>query len=89
MAYAFGLGLAMPLMTIATLDLYPRMRGLAASLITFVQMLVFYLMSGVIAPLAFRSAARLATVELPASCCRSGAGHSPPPRRRKRPPERT
>jgi DHA1 family bicyclomycin/chloramphenicol resistance-like MFS transporter len=63
-AYAFGLGLAMPLMSIATLDIYPRMRGLAASLITFVQMLVFSLMSGVIAPLAFGSAARLAGVVL-------------------------
>jgi DHA1 family bicyclomycin/chloramphenicol resistance-like MFS transporter len=64
MAYAFGLGLAMPLMSIATLDLYPRMRGLAASLITFVQMLVFSLMSGVVAPLVFGSAASLAGVVL-------------------------
>jgi DHA1 family bicyclomycin/chloramphenicol resistance-like MFS transporter len=64
MAYSFGLGLTMPIMSIATLDLFPRMRGLAASLISFVQMLVFSLISGVIAPLAFGSAARLAAVVL-------------------------
>lgn len=64
MGYSFGLGLTMPLMTIATLDHYPHMRGLAASLITFMQMLIFSLMSGVIAPLAFGSAARLALVVL-------------------------
>ena len=64
MGYAFGLGLAMPLMSIATLDQYPAMRGLAASLITFMQMLVFSLMSGVVAPLAFGSAAKLAGVVL-------------------------
>ena len=64
MGYAFGLGLAMPLMSIATLDLYPAMRGLAASLITFMQMLVFSIMSGVVATLAFGSAARLAAIVL-------------------------
>jgi len=62
MGYAFGLGLALPLMTLATLDLYPEMRGLAASLVTFVQMLGFSLMSGVVAPLVFDSAAKLAAV---------------------------
>jgi DHA1 family bicyclomycin/chloramphenicol resistance-like MFS transporter len=64
MGYAFGLGLTMPLMSIATMDRYPAMRGLAASLITFVQMLVFSLMSGVVAPLVFGSAEQLAAVEL-------------------------
>lgn len=67
MLHAFGLGLAMPAMTIATLDLIPDVRGLAASLITFTQMLVFSLMSGVVAPLAFGSAAGLAGVV--ACCC--------------------
>lgn len=64
MTYAFGLGLTMPLMSLLTLDMYPRMRGLAASLITFMQMLVFSLMSGVVAPLAFGSASGLAIVVL-------------------------
>jgi MFS transporter, DHA1 family, multidrug resistance protein len=67
MVYPFGLGLGMPVMSIATLDLIPGMRGLAASLITFVQMLVFSLMSGVIAPLVFGTAAGLAGVV--ACCC--------------------
>lgn len=62
--YAFGVGLSMPIMSLATLDLFPKMRGLAASLVTFVQMLVFSLMSGVIAPLVFDSALHLAVVEL-------------------------
>ena len=66
MLYAFGLGLSMPVMTLATLDLIPGMRGLAASLVTFVQMLVFSLISGVIAPLVFESALGLAGV---VSCC--------------------
>lgn len=67
MVYAFGLGLSMPVMSIATLDLIPGMRGLAASLVTFVQMLVFSLISGVIAPLVFDSAAALAGVV--SYCC--------------------
>lgn len=62
MVYALGLGLSMPLMSLATLDQFPAMRGLAASLITFVQMLVFSLISGVVAPLTFGSPARLAAV---------------------------
>lgn len=40
------------------------MRGLAASLITFMQMLVLSTMSGVVAPLAFGSASGLAIVVL-------------------------
>jgi DHA1 family bicyclomycin/chloramphenicol resistance-like MFS transporter len=67
MVYAFGLGLTMPVMTIATLDLFPQMRGLAASLITFTQMLVFSLISGVVAPLAYASAAGIAAVVV--ACC--------------------
>jgi DHA1 family bicyclomycin/chloramphenicol resistance-like MFS transporter len=72
MTYAFGLGLSMPLMSIATLDMYPKMRGLAASLITFMQMLVFSLMSGVVAPLAFGSASLLAIVVLAAFVLAAG-----------------
>jgi DHA1 family bicyclomycin/chloramphenicol resistance-like MFS transporter len=64
MLYAFGVGLTMPVMSLATLDRFPAMRGLAASLVTFVQMLIFSLMSGVVAPLVFDSAAHLAAVEL-------------------------
>lgn len=60
MLYTFGLGLAMPAMNLLTLDLFPHMRGLAASLLSFLQMLIFSLVSGVVAPLLFDSAFKLA-----------------------------
>jgi DHA1 family bicyclomycin/chloramphenicol resistance-like MFS transporter len=60
MLYAFGMSLALPGMTMSTLDIFPQMRGLAASLQNFVQMLVFALVSGFVAPLLFDSAFKLA-----------------------------
>jgi DHA1 family bicyclomycin/chloramphenicol resistance-like MFS transporter len=60
MLYTFGLGIAMPTMNVMVIDLFPKMRGLAASLLTFVQMLIFSLVSGIIAPLLFGSARFLA-----------------------------
>jgi DHA1 family bicyclomycin/chloramphenicol resistance-like MFS transporter len=59
-AYTFGLALALPPMTILTLELYPQMRGLAASLQNFVQMLIFALVSAFVAPMLFNSAFLLA-----------------------------
>lgn len=78
MLYTFGLGLAMPAMSLMTLDLFPRMRGLAASLMSFLQMLIFSLVSGVIAPLLFDSAIKLAAgvlagFALSAACWAIGA----------------
>jgi len=58
--YAFGMSLALPGMTMSTLDIFPQMRGLAASLQNFVQMLLFALVSGFVAPLLFDSAFKLA-----------------------------
>ena len=58
--YAFGMSLALPGMTMSTLDIFPRMRGLAASLQNFVQMVLFALVSGFVAPLLFDSAFKLA-----------------------------
>ncbi|HJV82188.1 multidrug effflux MFS transporter [Noviherbaspirillum sp.] len=60
MLYTFGLGLTMPVMSLMALDLFPRTRGLAASLMSFVQMLIFSLVSGVVAPMLFDSAIQLA-----------------------------
>ncbi|WP_246860548.1 multidrug effflux MFS transporter [Noviherbaspirillum sp. UKPF54] len=60
MLYTFGLGLTMPVMSLMTLDLFPKVRGMAASLVSFVQMLIFSLVSGVIAPMLFDSAVKLA-----------------------------
>ncbi|MES2934801.1 MAG: multidrug effflux MFS transporter [Pseudomonadota bacterium] len=60
MLYTFGLSIAIPAMTLSALDLFPDNRGLAASLQSFVQMLVFALVSGVVAPVLFESAFKLA-----------------------------
>jgi DHA1 family bicyclomycin/chloramphenicol resistance-like MFS transporter len=60
MLYAFGMALALPGMVLQTLGLFPRVRGLAASLQNFVQMLIFALVSGYLAPLLFDSAFKLA-----------------------------
>jgi len=60
MLYAFGLAIATPTITVMLLDLFPEHRGLAASLQSFVQMLMFALASGLVAPLLFDSAFKLA-----------------------------
>jgi DHA1 family bicyclomycin/chloramphenicol resistance-like MFS transporter len=60
MAYTFGLALAVPGMSMMTLGIFPDMRGLAASLQNFLQMLIFAIISGVVAPALFGSAFKLA-----------------------------
>ncbi len=72
MLYTVGLGLALPGMSLAALDLLPQARGLAASLLTFVQMLIFSVISGVVAPLLFDSALKLAIGVL--ACATLSAG---------------
>jgi DHA1 family bicyclomycin/chloramphenicol resistance-like MFS transporter len=57
--YGIGMSLAAPGMTVITLELFPRVRGLAASLQGFVFMIVFAIGSGVICPLVFDSAFHL------------------------------
>ncbi len=49
--YAMGMSLASPAMTLRTLAMLPKARGLAASLQTFVFMLLFAFLSGVVVPL--------------------------------------
>jgi len=58
--YCFGMSLAVPGMTVRALELFPRHRGLAASLQGFTFMALFALGSGVICPLLFDSALKLA-----------------------------
>jgi DHA1 family bicyclomycin/chloramphenicol resistance-like MFS transporter len=60
MAYSFGMALVLPGMTMATLQIFPTLRGLSASLQNFVQMLVFAVVSGSVAPLLYDSAFKLA-----------------------------
>ncbi len=58
--YGFGMTLANPAMTVATLEMFPAYRGLASSLQSFTFMIVFALGSGLLCPLLFGSAFYLA-----------------------------
>ena len=58
--YSFALALSMPPMTLLALNHFPNHNGLAASMQSFIQMLLFALVSGLVAPLLFESAFKLA-----------------------------
>jgi len=60
MIYCFGMSLATPAMTVRTLEIFPRHRGLASSLQSFIFMGLFALGSGLVCPLLFGSAWKLA-----------------------------
>lgn len=62
--YTLGLTIALPGMTVASLSLFPQMRGLAASLQSFVQMGLFSLISAFVAPHVFHGAQALAWTHL-------------------------
>jgi len=51
MFYTIGMSLAMPAMTLMVLDLFPSVRGMAASLQSFVTTLMNSLISGALAPI--------------------------------------
>ena len=59
-AYTFGLALAMPGLSVQALARFPGMSGLAASMQGFIQMFLFAMVSGLVAPLLFDSAFKLA-----------------------------
>ena len=58
--YTFGLAVAMPALQVSALSLFPDNRGLASSMLSFIQMTAFALVSGALAPLLFDSAFKLA-----------------------------
>lgn len=58
--YTFGLAVAMPAMQLNAMALFPHNRGLASSMVGFIQMMAFALVSGLVAPLLFESALKLA-----------------------------
>lgn len=60
LVYSLGLAFARPGMSVITLGIFPRMRGLAAALQNFLQTTIFALIAGVVAPLLFGSALKLA-----------------------------
>jgi DHA1 family bicyclomycin/chloramphenicol resistance-like MFS transporter len=58
--FTFGLAVAMPGIQLSAMGLFPHNRGLAASMVGFIQMMSFALVSGLVAPLLFGSAFKLA-----------------------------
>ncbi|QBE65583.1 multidrug effflux MFS transporter [Pseudoduganella lutea] len=58
--YSLALALAMPPLSLLAMNLFPDNSGLAASMQSFIQMTLFALVSGLIAPLLFDSAFKLA-----------------------------
>lgn len=58
--YATGMALAMPSLTLMVLDLFPKNRGMAASLQAFIQSLTIGVVAGVASPLLAVSAPMLA-----------------------------
>ncbi len=61
MAYTIGMSLAMPNLTLFVLDLFPRNRGLAASLQGFQQSFFCALVAGAVSPYVSGSGLSLAT----------------------------
>ena len=58
--YGFGMSTALPGMTVVSLSIFPSLRGMASSVQSTMQMLVFATVAGVVAPLLFESALLLA-----------------------------
>jgi DHA1 family bicyclomycin/chloramphenicol resistance-like MFS transporter len=58
--YTFGLAVAMPAIQLGALSLFPDNRGLASSMLSFIQMMLFAMVSGLLAPMLFDSALKLA-----------------------------
>ncbi|KAF1022289.1 MAG: Bicyclomycin resistance protein [Paracidovorax wautersii] len=64
LVFTFGMVLAMPVMVLRALSVFPHMRGLAASMQSFVQMMAFALIAGFVSPLVFHSARSIAITHL-------------------------
>lgn len=58
--YTLGYSIAMPAITVKTLDLVPHIRGTASAMSNFIRMVFFTIFSGIIAPMVFHSAITLA-----------------------------
>lgn len=58
--YTFGLAVTMPAIQLTAMGLFPANRGLASSMLGFIQMMSFALVSGLVAPLLFDNALKLA-----------------------------
>jgi DHA1 family bicyclomycin/chloramphenicol resistance-like MFS transporter len=60
MVFTFGLAVAMPALQVSAFALFPDNRGLSSSMLSFIQMISFAIVSGLVAPLLFGSAFKLA-----------------------------
>ena len=60
MAYSLGSAIGTPAMSMISLEMFPRLRGMAASLQTFAFMMLFAIISGLIVPRLFGSPLKLA-----------------------------
>ncbi len=58
--YGFGVTLGTPAMTVLTLEMFPKVKGLPSSLQSFIFMFIFAVISGCVVPFLFESAFRLA-----------------------------
>ncbi len=58
--YGFGMAIGMPAMMVTTLEMFPKVRGMASSLQGFIFMTIFAIGSGAICPLLFGSAFKMA-----------------------------
>jgi DHA1 family bicyclomycin/chloramphenicol resistance-like MFS transporter len=61
MLYTVGMSLAKPSITLLTLDLFPSMRGMTASMQGFIQTMVVTFVSGVVSPLLADSGMKMGT----------------------------
>ena len=64
MFYAFGMSVVAPVVTLLVMDLFPEMRGLAASCQSFTQTMLAAIVAGVGAPLVSHDAIWLAAAQL-------------------------
>jgi DHA1 family bicyclomycin/chloramphenicol resistance-like MFS transporter len=60
MVFTFGLAVATPAIQLSAFALFPDNRGLSSSMLAFIQMISFALVSGLVAPLLFGSSLKLA-----------------------------
>jgi DHA1 family bicyclomycin/chloramphenicol resistance-like MFS transporter len=61
MIFTFGLAVAIPAIQLSAFALFPDNRGLSSSMLSFIQMISFAIVSGLVAPLLFGSALKLAS----------------------------
>jgi DHA1 family bicyclomycin/chloramphenicol resistance-like MFS transporter len=62
--YCLGMSFSAPAMSMRMLEMFPKTRGLVSSLMSFVFMAIFTVVSGLVCPLVFDSALHMAVTIL-------------------------